>query len=119
MFSYRSARHILTPFTRPPTRAFKFTPLRWNIPPSNAPKPPPEIKPPPNDIPSQLRLHSKQGLDTLRQRSQSLLDRATHEISQLGAYLNHVTGYDEVEGLKQQVVEQGMSFSSFDPDYLF
>ncbi|KAH8818924.1 Mdm33 family-domain-containing protein, partial [Flagelloscypha sp. PMI_526] len=57
-------------------------------------------------IPSQLRLYSKQGLDTVRQRSQSLLDRATHEISQLGAYLNHVTGYDEVEGLKQQVVEQ-------------
>lgn len=44
---------------------------------------------------------------TLRMQADTLKGTAVTRFSQLGAQLNHVTGYHEIEELKKRVVEQG------------
>lgn len=44
---------------------------------------------------------------SLRQRADHLSKKATTTFSDLGLHLNRVTGYEEIEALKRQVVEQG------------
>jgi sensitive to high expression protein 9 len=52
-----------------------------------------------------IRRWSEQNSIALRQRTDSLIARFTR----LGGEINRVTGYDEIEALKRQVVSQGMS----------
>lgn len=50
----------------------------------------------------------KQQTDELRQRTDQLTQRTSSKFFQLGSQLNRVTGYEQIEALKQRVVEQGM-----------
>ncbi|KAH0832202.1 Mdm33 family-domain-containing protein [Lanmaoa asiatica] len=45
---------------------------------------------------------------SLRRRADQFSKRATTAFSHLGLHLNRVTGYEEIDALKRQVVEQGM-----------
>ena len=75
---------------------------------------------------SKLRKGGTFDLDTLRTRFRQLSDRsavtvrrrtddftakAASTFSQLGSHLNRVTGYEEIEALKKQVVDQGLCIS--------
>ncbi|KAG1749312.1 hypothetical protein EDB19DRAFT_183574 [Suillus lakei] len=50
----------------------------------------------------------KQQTDGLRQRTDELTRRTSTKLFQLGSQLNRVTGYEQIEALKQRVVEQGV-----------
>jgi len=45
---------------------------------------------------------------TLRQRADGLTAETKTKFLKLGAELNKVSGYEEIEALKKEVVEQGM-----------
>lgn len=53
------------------------------------------------------RRWSEQKFITLRQRTDSLIARMADSFTRLGGEINRVTGYDEIEALKRQVVSQG------------
>lgn len=48
----------------------------------------------------------KQQTDELRQRTDELTQKTSTKLFQLGSQLNRVTGYEQIDALKQQVVEQ-------------
>lgn len=45
---------------------------------------------------------------TVRSRADEFTSTTKSTLSQLGLQLNKVTGYEEIEALKRQVVEQGV-----------
>ena len=55
----------------------------------------------------------------LRNKADDFTDATKKNFAQLGAQLNHVTGYEEIEALKRGVVEQGaflhVSFRALSP----
>ncbi|KAK2459651.1 hypothetical protein APHAL10511_008296 [Amanita phalloides] len=63
---------------------------------------------PPNldAIKQRLREWSEQTAIVIRNRTDDFTARSRTTFSQLGAHLNKVTGYEEIEALKRQVVEQ-------------
>lgn len=66
--------------------------------------------PPPIDVEairSRLRDWGVLASSSLRQRVDQFSKKATTTFSHLGLHLNRVTGYEEIEALKRQVVEQG------------
>ncbi|KAG2758167.1 hypothetical protein P692DRAFT_20709980 [Suillus brevipes Sb2] len=48
----------------------------------------------------------KQQTDELRQRTDELTQKTSTKLFQLGSQLNRVTGYEQIDALKQRVVEQ-------------
>jgi sensitive to high expression protein 9 len=50
----------------------------------------------------------KQQTHGLRQRTDEFTQKTSTKLFQLGSQLNRVTGYEQIEALKQRVVEQGM-----------
>ncbi len=58
---------------------------------------------------------SDQAAITLRTRADDFTETTKSTFSQLGAQLNKVTGYEEIEILKRQVVEQGACKSCTSP----
>ncbi len=75
--------------------------------------------PPPNleDIKQRLREWSEQTAVVIRNRADDFTARSKTTFSQLGAHLNKVTGYEEIEALKRQVVEQGALILSYDSTF--
>jgi hypothetical protein len=65
------------------------------------------------DVPSRIRRWSEGSTIALRHRADALVARLGVSFTRLGGGVNRVTGYDEIEELKRQVVSQGMSFLSF------
>jgi len=55
-----------------------------------------------------VRQWAEQGTITLRNRADDFTARSKTTFSQLGAHLNKVTGYEEIETLKRGVAEQGI-----------
>lgn len=87
---------------------------RTTAPGHNRPEPPEDDSPrravpPPNldAIKQRLREWSEQTAVVIRTRADDFTARSKTTFSQLGAHLNKVTGYEEIEALKRQVVEQG------------
>lgn len=58
---------------------------------------------------TRFRELSWQSAATVRQRADEFTAKTAKSFSQLGAHLNKVTGYEEIEALKKRVVEQGTS----------
>jgi hypothetical protein len=58
-----------------------------------------------------IRRWSEQKSIALRQRTDSLIALMATSFTRLGGEINRVTGYDEIEALKRQVVSQGTSGS--------
>jgi sensitive to high expression protein 9 len=56
-----------------------------------------------------IRRWSEQNSIAFRQRADGLIARIAVSFTRLGGEINKVTGYDEIETLKRQVVSQGMS----------
>lgn len=56
-----------------------------------------------------IRRWSEQNSIAFRQRTDSLVARLATSFTRLGGEINKVTGYDEIEALKRQVVSQGTS----------
>ena len=56
-----------------------------------------------------IRRWSEQNSIAFRQRTDSLIARLATSFTRLGGEINKVTGYDEIEALKRQVVSQGTS----------
>lgn len=56
-----------------------------------------------------IRRWSEQNSIAFRQRADSLVARIAISFTRLGGEINKVTGYDEIEVLKRQVVTQGTS----------
>ena len=56
-----------------------------------------------------IRRWSEQNSIAFRQRTDNLTARLATSFSRLGGEINKVTGYDEIEALKRQVVAQGTS----------
>jgi hypothetical protein len=56
-----------------------------------------------------IRRWSEQNSIEFRQRTDSLIARLATSFARLGGEINKVTGYDEIEALKRQVVSQGTS----------
>ncbi|KAF8319049.1 hypothetical protein DL93DRAFT_2164746 [Clavulina sp. PMI_390] len=56
-----------------------------------------------DDLRNKIRSISTQGTDTVKERTNALVLRASANIAQLGARLNEVTGYKEIEALKSAV----------------
>lgn len=50
----------------------------------------------------------KQQTHELRQRTDEFTQKTSTKLFQLGSQLNRVTGYEQIEALKQRVVEQGV-----------
>jgi sensitive to high expression protein 9, mitochondrial len=59
-----------------------------------------------------IRRWSEQNSIAFRQRTDSLIARLATSFTRLGGEINKVTGYDEIEALKRQVVSQGTSGSN-------
>ncbi|PFH53874.1 hypothetical protein AMATHDRAFT_136021 [Amanita thiersii Skay4041] len=59
-----------------------------------------------NEIKKQLRDWSERTAIRIRDRADDFTARSKSTFSQVGAHLNKVTGYEEIETLKRQVVEQ-------------
>src|SRR6266404_179351 len=59
------------------------------------------------DVQSTIRCWSEQHFIELRQRTDSLVARLATSFTRLGGEINRVTGYEEIETLKRQVVSQG------------
>ena len=62
-----------------------------------------------------IRRWSEQKSITFRQRTDSLVALIAASFTRLGGEINRVTGYDEIEALKRQVVSQGTSWSTLCP----
>lgn len=63
-----------------------------------------------------IRRWSEQKSIAFRQHTDSLIARLATSFARLGGEINKVTGYDEIEALKRQVVSQGTSgIHSLDP----
>src|SRR6266851_4970079 len=58
-------------------------------------------------VQSIIRRWSEQNSIAFRQRTDSLIARLAASFTRLGGEINRVTGYDEIEALKRQVVSQG------------
>jgi len=58
---------------------------------------------------SLIRRWTEQNSIAFRQRADSLIARIAVSFTRLGGEINRVTGYDEIEALKRQVVSQGTS----------
>ncbi len=56
---------------------------------------------------SVIRRWSEQNSTAFRQHVDSLIARLATSFTRLGGEINRVTGYDEIEALKRQVVSQG------------
>jgi len=56
-----------------------------------------------------IRRWTEQNSIAFRQRTDSLIARMAASFTRLGGEVNRVTGYDEIEALKRQVVSQGTS----------
>lgn len=54
---------------------------------------------------------SWQSISAVRQRTDEFTVNTAKSFSQLGAHLNKVTGYEEIESLKRRVIEQGALLS--------
>ena len=76
---------------------------------SSGPSTSQQAVPPPNldAIKQRLREWSEQTAVVIRNRADDFTLRSKTTFSQLGAHLNKVTGYEEIEALKRRVVEQG------------
>jgi hypothetical protein len=59
-----------------------------------------------------IRRWSEQNSIAFRQRADSLVARIATSFTRLGGEINKVSGYDEIEALKRQVVSQGTSGST-------
>jgi sensitive to high expression protein 9 len=59
-----------------------------------------------------IRRWSEQNSIAFRQRTDSLIARLATSFARLGGEINKVTGYDEIDALKRQVVSQGTSGST-------
>lgn len=59
-------------------------------------------------VKQRLREWSDQAAITVRTRADEFTTTTKTTLSQLGLHLNKATGYEEIELLKRQVVEQGM-----------
>ena len=59
-----------------------------------------------------IRRWSEQKSIAFRQRTDNLTARLATSFTRLGGEINKVTGYDEIEALKRQVVSQGTSGST-------
>ena len=59
-------------------------------------------------VQARLRDWSVLASSSLRQRADHFSKKATTTFSRLGLHLNRVTGYEEIDALKKQVVEQGI-----------
>ena len=59
-----------------------------------------------------IRRWSEQSSIAFRQHTDSLVARLATSFARLGGEINKVTGYDEIEALKRQVVSQGTSGST-------
>lgn len=71
--------------------------------------------PPPIDVEAlrgRLREWGVLTSSSLRRRADQFSKKATTTFSHLGLHLNRVTGYEEIEALKRQVVEQGIVLST-------
>jgi sensitive to high expression protein 9, mitochondrial len=68
-----------------------------------------------DDVPSRIRRWSESSTIALRHRADALVARLAVSFTRLGGEVNRVSGYNEIEELKRQVVSQGMSSSSFSP----
>lgn len=75
--------------------------------------------PPPSDPASNvehaqsiIRQWSEKNSIALRQRTDDLITLMATSFTRLGGEINRVTGYDEIETLKRQVVSQGTSGNS-------
>lgn len=60
---------------------------------------------------TRFRELSNQSAILVRRRADAFTAKTASTFSQLGSHLNRVTGYEEIEALKRQVVEQGKSKS--------
>lgn len=60
-----------------------------------------------NEIQQRIREWSDQTAITFRKRADEYTGTTKTAFSRLGSQLNRVTGYEEIESLKKQVVEQG------------
>ena len=56
---------------------------------------------------SRLKVWGVLASSSLRRRADQFSKKATTTFSHLGLHLNRVTGYEEIDALKKQVVEQG------------
>jgi hypothetical protein len=56
-----------------------------------------------------FRQLSERSAVAVRRRADDFTTKTVSTFSQLGLHLNRVTGYEEIEALKRQVVEQGAS----------
>jgi She9 / Mdm33 family len=61
------------------------------------------------NIQSRVRQWSERNTIALRRRADTLVARLAVSFTRLGGEINKVTGYDEIEELKRQVVSQGTS----------
>ena len=61
-------------------------------------------------VKQRIRDRMNQTAVDLRQRADGFTAETKTKFSKLGAELNKVSGYEEIEALKKEVVEQGMSF---------
>jgi hypothetical protein len=68
-----------------------------------------------DDVPSRIRRWSESSTIALRHRADALVARLAVSFTRLGGEVNRVSGYDEIEELKRQVVSQGMSSLSSSP----
>ena len=62
------------------------------------------------DAQSIIRRWSEQQFIGLRQRTDSIVARLAISFTRLGGEINRVTGYNEIESLKQKVVSQGTHY---------
>ena len=125
MLRPRTSRLLFSNFPRVHVRFFRTTPL---------PKQDLDSRPRPNDpskgstlsppsprlvfseagkgieqTQSLIRRWTEQNSIAFRQRADSLIARIAVSFTRLGGEINRVTGYDEIEALKRQVVSQGTS----------
>jgi sensitive to high expression protein 9 len=64
-------------------------------------------------VKQRIREWAEHGAIVLRNRADGFTATTKATFSQLGSELNRVTGYEEIEALKREVVEQGRTFFSF------
>lgn len=64
-------------------------------------------------VKQRIREWTDQAAINIRERADDFTAQSKATFSQLGAHLNKVTGYEEIEALKREVVQQGLSLISF------
>jgi hypothetical protein len=67
------------------------------------------------NVQSKIRQWSERNTIALRHRADTLVARLAVSFTRLGGEMNKVTGYDEIEELKRQVVSQGTSSFTLSP----